>query len=332
MCMEHFICLKKKIIFSVLMGLFCFLCAACSENEYTLETDPEPKDGEIKIYCINSLGDSLQWENIKLNNNDINKDIDEICRRLKSQPSNTEYISAIPENVIIKSFSLGEDGQLVIDFSSGYSDMDSVSEVLCRSSVVKTLCQLKDIEFVEIKVEGQQLILNDKPVGLMAEDDFVGYFNDGSGMNRTVKITLYMADEKGKMLVETALKKNIDGTKSMEEIILNEIIAGPADAQKKMKPVLNRETVVNRVHSYDGICHVDFNEKFLMRPNDVSDEVSVYSVVNSLCELPNITKVRITVNGSEKKAFGKVPINDFLSFSPEMVIEEKAGENTGNSN
>ena len=71
---------------------------------------------------------------------------------------------------------------------------------------------------------------------------------------------------------------------------------------------------------------MSIDENFLEKPDGVRDEVVVYSVVNTLCELPGITKVRITINGSERKSLGKVPINDFMDLRPELIQIEKAGE------
>ncbi|MBR4344856.1 MAG: GerMN domain-containing protein [Lachnospiraceae bacterium] len=322
--------LKKILI--VALNIFCALVfVACSEEKVKQIVDPEPLPGQVKVYCLNSTADSLQWENIYLEKKELNKKIDELCTLLKSAPKEQTYISAIPENVKINSFEIGDDGQLILNFSNEYLNMDSITEVLCRASVVKTLSQLEEIEYIEFNIGEEPLILRDMPIGLMTDEDFIDNSGNGTGLNQSIKVTVYLTDENGKMLKESSSKVTIDGTKNMEETVLNTLISGPMTNQNNLRATVNPKTVINKVRSYDGICYVDLDENFLSKPENVSDVVAVYSVVNTLCELPGITKVRITVNGSDRKSLGKIPINDFMSLRPELIETEKAGESTGKS-
>ena len=66
---------------------------------------------------------------------------------------------------------------------------------------------------------------------------------------------------------------------------------------KNVYPTLNPETKVLSVTINDGICYVNLNETFLTQLNNASAEVVIYSVVNSLIELPSVNKVQISVNG-----------------------------------
>ena len=317
---------KHKIFLTAILVLLVLLCCSCSSEDNQSYSDPEPKDGEIKIYCVNNAEDSLQWENIDLSGNTLNEKMYEIGGRLKKAPQNTAYKSAVPENVDILAYNIGADNQLIITFSNEYNLMESITEALCRASIVLTYCQLDEIDYVEFSIEGQPLKVNDIPVGLMSENDFLDKSDDGSGYDQSVIVTIFLTDEKGKMLQESALKVMIDGTKTLEETALLELIAGPLESQKNLRPVLDKDVKINKVRSYDGICYVDFNEKFMSKLSGISDEVAVYSVVNTLCEIPGITKVRITVNGSEKKALGKVSIDEFLSYRPDLITIEKAGD------
>lgn len=323
--------LKRIFIMFVLLlcstiGMSCSNISGLSDNK-----DPEPEKGQYKIYCLNSASDSLHWELATLSSASLEGKLDELCSLLKASPKKSSYISAIPENVKILSSRIGADGQLVIVFSEKYNSMDSITEALCRASVVKTFCQLEEIEYIEFEINDQPLRLKDVPVGLMTAEDFVDNSDNGSDLSLSVLVKLYLTDKEGKMLQETTLKVVVDGTKPMEEIVLNELIAGPLESQTQLEPVVNSRTKINKVRSYDGVCYVDFDETFLTKQEGISDEVAVYSVVNTLCELQGITKVRITVNGNEKKNFGKEPMNDFMSLRPELIKTEKAGEFTGNN-
>ena len=322
---------QKRIYIMLVLLLCCTIAMSCSDiGSFSEAKDPEPEKGQYKIYCLNSASDSMHWELATLSSGTLEGKLNELCSLLTASPQKSSYISAVPENVKILSSRIGVDGQLIVVFSDEYNSMDSITEVLCRASVVKTLCQLEEIEYVEFEINDQPLRLRDIPVGLMTAEDFVDNSDNGSDLNQSVVVKIYLTDKEGKMLQETSLKVIVDGTKPMEEIVLNELIAGPLESQTHLEPVVNSRTKINKVRSYDGVCYVDFDETFLSKPEGISDEVALYSVVNTLCELPGITKVRITVNGSEKKNFGKEPMNDFMSLRPELIKTEKAGEFTGN--
>lgn len=61
--------------------------------------------------------------------------------------------------------------------------------------------------------------------------------------------------------------------------------------------MINPETKIINILTKDGICYVNLDSSFLTVVNNVSTEVAVYSIVNSLVELDNINKVQILVNG-----------------------------------
>lgn len=62
----------------------------------------------------------------------------------------------------------------------------------------------------------------------------------------------------------------------------------------------------------DGICYVNLDETFLNQIYNVTADVTIYSIVNSLAELSNVNKVQISINGDtsttyrEKFAFSTV--------------------------
>ena len=316
----------NKALTVVSMILLVLTCSSCSVSDSKNMRDPEPEEGEIMIYCISPEHDSLHWENTVLKNTDMALQIDEVRDLLTEGPKETGHVRAIADNVGIISCKIGKDEQLEIDFNADYNQMDSISEVLCRAAVVKTFCQIEGISYVEFFVEGEPLTINDMPAGLMSPDDFVDNSSGNYGFDQNVKIVVYFTDDKGKMLRESLLKVYIDGTKPLEEIVLEELIDGPLESQQDLRTTINPKTVINRVRTYDGICYVDQSEEFLSKVPGVTDDVAVYSVVNTLCELSGVTKVKITVAGTERKYFGKLPLNEFLSYRPELITIEKAGE------
>ena len=310
----------------ILTLLVVFLCVSC-ENISSDENDPIPHEGQIRVYCTNSSGDELHWENYDLNAQSLDDKVKKVFEFLGGTQKVT-HKRALPDDVSIISYYFGVDGQLIIDFSSQYLNMGIIQETLCRAAIVKTFCQLDGVSYIEFYVEGLPLKISDIPVGLMSSTDFVNINGNESDIEQNMTVTLYMTDEKGKLLQETVEYIKIDGLKTLEQVVLEALIKGPGQ-NSSLVPVVNEKTLVNRVRTSDGICYVDFSEDFLSKPGKISDEIAVYSVVNTLCEIQGVTKVRLTINGNDRKNYGKVAINDFLSLRPELIEQEKAGESTG---
>ncbi|MFR6330274.1 MAG: GerMN domain-containing protein, partial [Eisenbergiella sp.] len=53
----------------------------------------------------------------------------------------------------------------------------------------------------------------------------------------------------------------------------------------------------------DGICYVNVDENFMTQIYNVTADVVIYSIVNSLVELSNVNKVQIAVNGKTDIVF-----------------------------
>ena len=83
-------------------------------------------------------------------------------------PSDEDLTSPIPEGVTLRSWTLA-DGLLTVDFSARYASLSGVSLTLADYSVAETLCQLDEVEAVEITAEGDYLPYRDHQ-RLTAED------------------------------------------------------------------------------------------------------------------------------------------------------------------
>lgn len=74
------------------------------------------------------------------------------------------------------------------------------------------------------------------------------------------------------------------------------------------------------VSTKEGICYVDLNEKFIEKLTDITDEVAIYSIVNSLVELPGINKVQFRINGETVEAFHNT--NLAVLFERNLTVNE----------
>lgn len=291
----------KKFLLLTAIILMILSLGACKTKKNDTHTD-QPV---VKVYYINSKTTSMVSEEYELIATEKNEQIEELLYMLKKGPDNMLYKSTMPENVTVKEFLFNEDQSLTINFESSYNELKGISEVLCRAAIVKTLCQLQGVDYIEFNVNGKPLMdSNGNYVGLLTKDDFI----DSTGTETKVK--LYFANEAGDALVEYVKDITYGGTGSLEELVLEELIKGPSEVG--MNRTIPEGTGILDVNTKEGVCYVDFNEKFLNKLPDISDEITIYSVVNTLVELPNINKVQFMINDKIEKTFHEETSFDLL--------------------
>ena len=298
------------------------LLAACD-----LKDGEDVPEGSVRIYRTDIGYSKLTWEYYVPTAHDTEALVHEVLDRLKRTPESNVYNSVIPETVDIQRFYFGQEGQLVLDFSEGYSAMEPLQEILCRAGTVKTLCGLEGIDGVEFLINSQPLILNgDMMAGIMTGEDFIDNTGAEVSFRQTVLLTVFYATGEGNTLSSVRLLVESNGTRSQEELALEQLIGGPGFETNEYMATLPADTKVNKLLVRDGICYLDLSEEFLNGVEGITDEVSVYSLVNTLTELSSINKVRITVDTATVKTYGSVPIDGFLERRPDLTDTERAGE------
>ncbi len=314
--------MKNKSISGIyfILGIMLLTLSLCACSK---EKEPLSEEG-FKIYRAASGMDALVWEPAA--EQDIN-DIDRIIELLASSPADPDMVKLIPDGVEVLDWYYGEDGQLILDFNQFYMNIAGVAELLCRAGVVKTLSQVDGVEYVEFYVEGQPFTLpNGQAAGLMNALDFIDNTGTDTKFKQIVNITVYFANETGDMLSESLLRVEYDGQKTLEEIVLYELLEGPLEAQTGLLPVMPEGTVVNNITTRDQIAYVDLSREFLDGREGVTDEVTVYSIVNSLVDIPYITKVQFLIDGNPEKNLGSIPFSGLFVRRPELITTEKAVE------
>lgn len=309
---------KYAVICLLILGM-CTV-TACAKSD----TKEQSEDTGYKIYYIDKEETEIVSEPYKPKNSGTDELIAEFLVQLKKSPKDIAYKKAKPDTVSFRSYVLKGD-QLTLDFDSNYLNLKGVSEILCRAAIVKTLCQIDGVNYVEFNVNGQPLMNNnEKPIGFMKKDDFID--NMGSETNYSnADMTLYFANEKGDGLIETHVKKsNYDGTIPMEQVVIEQLIKGPdfieGAEEEGIYATVPSDTKLLKATTKDGVCYVDFSDKFLNKLPEITDEVAVYSVVNSLVELSAVNKVKFLINGQEQKIYWeKISFDGFFERNLDIV-------------
>lgn len=303
---------RKGITLIVLLLLFA---CSCKEN-------PEPTlwEGDILVYYPDKSETELSQEWYETEQTDGNKLAKELLEKLRT-PSEEDHISAIPESVNLPEVFIEASGLVTLLFDESYSSVSGIREVLMRAAIVKTLCQTEKIDSVEIYVAGQPLMNSQKmPVGIMKEADFIDSTGPEANYYQYLYAKVYYANKEGTGLLASNLKIPYKGTEAEEKIVLQQLINGPIT--EDMQPVLSDKTKIRSVSTKDNVCTVDFSKEFLDKLSAVSEEVVIYSVVNTLAELPGIYHVCFLVEGKQVKLYETMDLTGVYERNLSVIEKE----------
>lgn len=297
---------KKYVLTGMLLMLLAVL-TGCGTRE--------PETGKkISVYYVNTAETKVEVHDQYLNTKTPEEQLEETMTFLSTTPVKLEYKAPFDMGFQVLDYEV-EDGKLVINVDKAYSELSVTTEVLVRAAVVRTLTQLSNVKYVTITLEGSQLYDNaGELVGWMNAEQFIN--NDGNEINtyELVKVKLYFANADGDKLIAAYREKHYSTNTPLERFVVEELIAGPSGQIEGLYPVINPETKIINILTKDGICYVNLDSSFLTVVNNVSTEVAVYSIVNSLVELDNINKVQILVNGEVPSTFSNSTFERNLDY------------------
>jgi len=151
-------------------------------------------------------------------------------------------------------------------------------------------------------------------------------------------IRLYFANEdNSKLKLEIRYIPVSEATKSVNhlaEIIVNELIKGPKVAG--MKPTIPEGTKLRSEIKIEGdVAVVDFTKEFRdNHPGGKAEErMTIYSIVNSLTELKEISKVKFLIEGKSSPEYkGNFKFNTEFPRSAQLISNKAEPAGTVNDN
>ena len=304
---------KVKIMWIWCCILLAFMCTACSDRQQDV-------DGKLyNIYYVNNEETKNIAGEYTTQTEDTEALLEELLSQLSLVPSKFEYEAPLAGSFSLLGYTL-DNGKLTMNFDGDYRRMDSVKEVLTRAAIVRTLTQIQGIDYVSFTVQGE--LLTDSSgiaIGTMASDLFID--NAGNEINayESVNLHLYFANEDGNGLVEENRRNVVYSSNiSLEKLVVEKLVEGPAS--EGAYPTINPSTKIISVTIKDGICYVNLDENFLNQPYNISAEVTIYSITNSLVELSNVNKVQITVNGETNLSYReKISLNEVFERNLDLL-------------
>lgn len=283
----------KKMILLLLVSV-CVLLGACQKK------DPNEGKNRYSIYYLNREETKIAEFAYYSESQEPIKVLGELLALLSQAPENMNYKETI-RDFLVTAYSInGDVVQITVD--EHYRKMSATTEVLTRAAIVRTLTQIKGINYVTMKIGDNDLTDSlGVVIGAMTADQFVD--NAGNEINtyENVELTLYFASANGKYLIKALRPVEYNSNISLERVVVEQLISGPSG--EGLYPTVNPNTKIQNVTVKDNICYVNLSEEFLTQQSNITPQATIYSIVNSLIELDSVNKVQISIAGNNDILF-----------------------------
>lgn len=260
----------------------------------------------IMMSYIGAQNNKVVEKEVYLLGESVEAQLEEVLTLLATAPKKLEYQVPISQGITVLTTNI-TNHSLVLNLSKEYKQLNTLMEILTRASLVKSITQIEGIDSVTIHIEGEPLRDSlDKAIGAMTADMFIDNAGEEISTYEKVTIRLYFANEAGDGLIAVDRSKAYNTNISLDKFVVEELLKGPGTTTYGVYPTINPDTKLISTLVKDNTCYVNFDSTFLTQVYEVKAEVAIYSIVNSLCELPGIDRVQILVAGSTDVMFREV--------------------------
>lgn len=311
--------MHRKITTVIIICLM-LLCVSCGKEQ-------GQEGGKIyDIYYVNNEETNILTREYSSDTTGTEALLEELLGQLGQIPEKPEYEAPLANSFKLLDYTL-DNGQLTMNFDEEYRSMDTMKEILTRAAIVRTVTQITEISHVSFMVQGEMLMdSSGMAIGTMSADTFIE--NAGNEINayEKVNLRLYFANDDGTGLVEENRRNVVYSSNiSLEKLVVEQLVKGPS--VQDAYPAINPAAKIISVSVKDGICYVNFGEDFLTPPNNVSAEVTIYSITNSLVELSNVNKVQISINGETNITYReKFKLSDLFERNLDLLAAPDTGD------
>ncbi len=314
-----------NVLRCVLLLFAACLLAACAKKVEEPEQVQQLNEEKTSpyVYYLNFEGTRIDRVDIlsQLSGNEA-EDIEIILNALKTDPQSTELKRNLGIDVTLLNYNIvGE--QLSLNFAEDYRALSKSDEVLFRAAVVRSMCQIEGVDSVIFMIEDEPLAdSTGTPIGGMMAENFVDNPGDEINAYERTEITLFFANSDGTALVAEHRNVVYSSNISMEKLVMEKLLEGPENAS--MRATLSSDRKINSISVKDGTCYVDLSDPAVDFTGAVSEEVSIYSIVNSLSEIEGVNHVQISVDGATDRTLrGGINLDKPFERNLDIISEKK---------
>lgn len=313
---------KLKWLFAMLMVL---LLTACSDETADTEQVPELETGQIYAFFVNTAKTDVYAVPYTLEGESTSEVVQGIIQYMANENATVNYQNPIPTGITYLSSEYDDvQNSVRISFNIVYDSINAESLMFFKTCVAWTVLQLEDVETVSLALT--DLANPDAETATTVEsfdrNSFTMNFGDRHGYKQTGTIVLYFANETGEQLKEYHKTVEISNTTSLARLVVQSLIDGPEE--DGYTATLLDEVKINNISVNDGICYVDLSDEFYDTSNPLKNDIIVYSVVNTLVELPTVSKVQFLKNGEKQMFFREtMPFDAIFERNLDIVEQEE---------
>lgn len=287
---------RKSILILMLLTAFISVFCSCGAED-------KKEESGYRVYYLNKDATGLVYDNYELKSEKTTEMLTELLAYL-ADPGDWDRRAPLGYGFTVTGCVL-DNNQIKLTVDEHYTELPPTTEILVRAALVRTLLQPDEAVGLTMFI-GEEELKDRKgnPIGIMTADTFID--NEGVEINsyQEVSLTLYFATESGTALIPVQSSVVYNTNVSMERLIVEQIINGPED--RNSYATVDPSTKVISVTVTDGVCFVNLSSDFLNPVGFVTPEVTIYSIVNSLAELPSIRKVQFHINGESKIVYREI--------------------------
>ena len=285
----------KRYLRVLMIFLFACMLVGCGAKEKAAE------EGDYYLYYTNVEETGLEREAYDAGERTTEGLILELLDALKEVPGESSHINLLTDEIKIDDYEY-ENTNVTLNMSDSYSAMSRTKEVLVRAGLVRTLVRIDGVDSVTILVVGEPLKdSKGEEIGPLYESSFIE--NSGKEINSYVNTTLklYFADSEGLALLTEEREIYYSSNVPLERVVVEQVVKGPKS--EGLGATVATDTKVLGVTVVDGICYVNLSKEFADHTLNVTQEIPIYSIVNSLVMNCSVKKVQISVEGESDFIF-----------------------------
>jgi germination protein M len=210
------------------------------------------------------------------------------------------FTAVLPEGTKVLGMTI-KDGMATVDFSPEFKKYEAKDERKIVDAITYALTSIKSVKEVKIWINGhgqEVMPVNGTPISLVTRDNGINLeVANNVKMGDTTPVTLYFqAQGPDNMNYFVPVTRLIPRTDNKTLASVNELIRGPKQGANLFSSMLPTTKVLN-VKMNNGVAVVDFDDKLLSYNDGKANPLALESLLLSLTENTNATKVQFLVNG-----------------------------------
>lgn len=236
-------------------------------------------------------------------------------------PVTSELVSPFPKGLhLVKSVRTPRSVTLVLDDS--ITELSPVGLRVAAGCLARTVWEY-DNDYKTVSIRAESKLLDGEEALVLHPEELV--LADSSVERTNTLISLYFSDAHGRFLIAEERSATVEDVSQLPEYILQALLEGPKS--DTLLPTVPPDTMVLGASVVDGVCVVNFSSEFVQnRPTDaLGERMCVFSIVNSLCQLDEVSSVELLVEGSRLQRYSYLDLSGQLTGDETMIGPVRAG-------